>query len=160
MNFRTDARWLERQLATADDEQVGTLGSSLEELKRDIDRRSITPATISAAPTELGKVVRFVRERKGWSRQELASASQITEDEIEALETKADASPSPRALIKLADALDLSRSRMTQLAGFVNRRESALMTGERFAAQSNRIDTISDDEYETIRALVEVLSQK
>lgn len=160
MQFRTDAKWLERQLARGDDEQVGTACTSIEDLKRDIDRRSITPAIIAAAPTEIGKVVRFVRERKGLTRQELASVAHITEQEVEELETTEDARPSPRALINLADALELSRSRMTELAGFVRRHESSSSMRERFAAQSKRIDSISDDEYETIRALVEVLSQK
>ncbi len=160
MKFRTDAKWLERQLARGDDGQVGTAGTSLDDLKRDIDRRSITPATIAAAPTEIGKVVRFVRERKGLSRQELAAVARITEQEVETLETANDVHPSPRSLINLADALELSRSRMAELAGYVQKRESSAPTQERFAAQSKRIDAISDDEYETIRALVDVLSQK
>ncbi len=160
MNFRTDAKWLERQLARGDDEQVGTVGTSLDDMKRDIDRRSITPATIATAPTEIGKVVRFVRERKGLSRQELAAVAQITEQEVEALETAKDVRPSPRSLVNLADALELSRSRMTELAGYVQKRKSSAPMQERFAAQSKRIDSISDDEYETIRALVDVLSQK
>lgn len=160
MKFRTDAKWLERKLAVANDESVGTGGTSLDELKRDIDRRAITPATIASAPTEIGKVVRFVRERKGLSRAELAEIARIDEAEVASIETQLDAVLSPRALINLSDALELSRNRMKELAGFVTSRSVRSVVDERFAAQSNRIDSISDDEYETIRALVEVLSQK
>lgn len=160
MKFRTDAKWLERKLAIANDEVVGANGTSLEELKRNIDRRAITPATIAAAPTELGKVVRFVRERKGLSRAELAALAHIAEIEVTSIETQLDATLSPRALINLSDALELSRSRMKELAGFVRSRPVSSSREERFAAQSKRIDSISEDEYETIRALVEVLSEK
>jgi transcriptional regulator with XRE-family HTH domain len=160
MKFRTDAKWLERKLAIANDEVAGANGTSLEELKRNIDRRSITPGTIAAAPTELGKVVRFVRERKGLSRAELAEVARISEIEVTSIETQPDATLSPRALINLSDALELSRNRMKELAGFVRNRSVSSSREERFAAQSNRIDSISEDEYETIRALVEVLSEK
>ena len=160
MKFRTDAKWLERKLAVANDEAVGADGTSLEDLKRDVDRRAITPATIAAAPTELGKVVRFVRERKGLSRTELADIARVDEAEIAAIETQFEATLSPRALINLSDALELSRNRMKELAGFVRSRSASVSADERFAAQSKRIDSISEDEYETIRALVDVLSQK
>lgn len=160
MSTKTDPTWLERKLAIAVDEDVDTAGTSLEDLKREIDRRSVTPATIAAVPTELGKVIRFVRERNGLTRQKLAEVADIDEGEIVALETNANATPSPRSLIQLADALELSRQRMKELAGFATRNETNGNNSYRFAAQSNRIDAITDNEYETIRALVEVLSQK
>lgn len=160
MKFRTDAKWLERKLAVASDEVVGTDGTSLEDLKRDVDRRVITPATIAAAPTELGKVVRFVRERKGLSRTELADIARVDEAEITSIETQSGATLSPRALVNLSDALELSRNRMKELAGFVRSQSARASAEEPFAAQSKRIDSISEDEYETIRALVDVLSQK
>jgi len=160
MKIKTDANWLERRLAVAIDEDIDTMGTSLEELKREIDRRSVTPATIAAAPTEFGKVIRFVRERKGLTRQKLAEAAQIDENEITSLETEANARPSPRAVINLADALELSRNRMKELAGLATSNQESSCSHLRFAAQSNRIDSISENEYESIRALVEVLSQK
>jgi transcriptional regulator with XRE-family HTH domain len=160
MKLKTDVNWLERKLAVAIDEDVDTAGTCLEDLKRLIDRRSVTPATIAAAPTELGKVIRFVRERKGLTQDKLAEVAKIDKDEIVSLETKQDARPSPRALINIADALELSRSRMKVLAGFTTNAGESVCADYPFAAKSNRIDSVSEDEYESIRALVEVLSQK
>lgn len=159
MKFKTNAKWLERQLAKADDQHIETAGISLEELKVELDRRTVTPAAIVSSASEFGKVIRFARERKGLTQKALADVAQLDPEELLALETESDARPSPRALVNLADALELSRSKLKDLAGFVVQRNEPA-NPLKFAAHSNRIDSISDDEYESIRALVEVLSQK
>lgn len=161
MKFTTDAKWLKQKLSVCDDAHVAAGGTSLSELRAAVDRRTVTPATVGSAPTDLGRVVCFVRERKGLSRSQLADIAKLTEQEIIAIETVVNPDPSPRALVYLADALELSRSRLKELAGFV--RSSAQTANDHrllFAARSRSVDSVSDDEYEAIRALVDVLSEK
>ena len=162
MELKIDKEWLARKLERADDVEAGAGGTPLDELKKNVERRVVTPSVLAAAPTEFGKVVRFVREEKGFSRRELAVRATIGEDEIEAIESQADYSPSPRVVVYLAEPLGLSPDRLKELAGHVKAKQSGVTNAPqtRFAAKSKSVDTISDDEYEAIRALVEVLSEK
>jgi transcriptional regulator with XRE-family HTH domain len=103
-----------------------------------------------------------VREKKGISRHELATLASLSDEEIEVIETRVDYVPSLRSVIYLADALELSRDRLKELAGLIARTSADTQQSSeyRFAASSNPIDSISDEHYEAIRALVEVLSEK
>jgi transcriptional regulator with XRE-family HTH domain len=162
MKFKIDKEWLDRKLAKADDANASAGGTSFEEMKKNVDRRVVTPSSIAGARSELGKVVRFVREKKGISRHELATLASLSDEEIEVIETRVDYVPSLRSVIYLADALELSRDRLKELAGLVARASTGTQQSSeyRFAASSNPIDSISDEHYEAIRALVEVLSEK
>jgi transcriptional regulator with XRE-family HTH domain len=162
MKFAIDQEWLNRRLENADDTEAAAGGTSFAELKKQVDRRMVTPCVIAAAQSELGKVVRFVREQKGITRRDLAEQTGLSEEEIEDVETRRDCTPSLRGIIYLADGLGLSRNRLKELAGYVTSRRVGTEqdSRQRFAANSKSVDTISDAEYEAIRALVEVLSQK
>jgi transcriptional regulator with XRE-family HTH domain len=161
MKLKINKEWLDRKLATADDAEAGAAGTSFDELKKNVERRTVTPSVIAAAQSELGKVVRFVREKKSMSRRELADRTTLGEEEIEAIETRRDFTPSLRAVIYLAEALDLSTDRLKELAGHVaSGGVSSEHARHQFAANSKSIDTVSEEEYEAIRALVEVLSEK
>ncbi len=162
MELKIDKEWLARKLERADDVEAGAGGTPLDELKKNAERRIVTPSVLAVASTEFGKVVRFVREEKGFSRRELAERATISEDEIEAIESQADYSPSLRAVTYLAEPLGLSPDRLKELAGYVKASQSGVANAPqyRFAARSKSVDTISEEEYEAIRALVEVLSEK
>lgn len=158
MKFEISREWLLEKLAQGDDTNVGAGGTSLEQFKKDIERRMVTPSVFADVPTELGKAVRFVREQKGWTRSELADLADIDEAEVESIETRSDFDPKPRTVTQLADACHFSRERFIQLA----KHRTMLAANEssvRYAAKSNGTESVSDDEYQAIRALVEVLSK-
>lgn len=158
MKFEMSKEWLARKLAHCSDGYAGAGGTSLEEFKKDVELRTVTPAVLADVPTELGKAIRFVREQKGWTRAELAALADIDEVEVESLESQKEYNPTPRTVIKLADVCHFSRKKFTELAG--HRSTSAANdSAVRFAAKSGHLGTITDDDYEAIRALVEVLSQ-
>ena len=158
MKFEISREWLLEKLAHCDDTKVGAGGTPLAEFKKDVEQRTVTPSVLTNVPTELGKAVRYVREQRGWTRSELADLADIDEAEVESIETKIDFDPKPRTVTQLADACHFSRERFIQLA----KHRSKLAANEpsvRYAAKSNGTDTVSDAEYEAIRALVEVLSK-
>lgn len=158
MKFEMSKEWLARKLAHCDDAYVGAGGTSLDEFKKDVEQRTVTPAVLSDVPTELGKAIRFVREQKGWTRGELAALADVDEAEVELLESQRDYNPKPRTVTQLADACHFSRKKFIELAG--HRSASAANDPTvRFAAKSASLGSITDDDYEAIRALVEVLSQ-
>lgn len=162
MKFKFDKEWLARKLERADDAEACAGGTPLDEMKRNVERRVVTPSVLAAAQSELGKVVRFVREMRGLSRRDLAGLATLGEDEIEAIETQQGYSPSLRAVVYLAEPLGLSRDRLKELSGYVktDRPDAANTSQYRFAANSKPIGSVSEEEYEAVRALVEVLSEK
>lgn len=158
MKLHISREWLEQKLQQGDDANVGAGGTRLEQFKKDMRQRTVTPAVLAAAPTELGKVLRFVREERGWTRSELAELADVDEADIEALETRKDYDPTPRTVGQLADACHFSRGKFIELAKHrqtVAANDSIL----RYAAKSNTTASVSDEEYEYVRALIEVLSQ-
>lgn len=140
MKFGITKEWLARKLAQADDTAAGAGGTDLERLKKETEGRTVTLTVFAETRSELGKVVRFIREQRGWSRQELADIAMINADDVAAIETQADYSLPPRA-VYLADALGLSRIRLQELVGHVRRDTSASNDMElRFAANPKVLD--------------------
>lgn len=158
MRFEVSREWLAKKLALCDDGNVAAGGTSFEQFKKDIEERTVTPSVLSNVPTELGKVVRYVRERKGWTRAELAELADIDEAELELLETQSNYDPRPRTVVQLADVCHFKRDSFIELAK--HRLKAA--NGDnfvRFAAKSKSTESVSDIEYEAVRALVEYLSK-
>jgi len=160
MKLQICQEWLERKLQQSDDAEVTAGGTSLEKFKRDLQQRTVTPTTLAQVPTELGQVVRFVREQRGWTTSELASLADVDEADIEAIETQKAYDPTPRTVGQLADACQFSRARFIELAKHRVESFSANDSIIRYAAKSKGTASISDDQYELIRALVEALSQR
>jgi len=159
MKLNISREWLESKLKQGDDADIGAGGTSLKQFKKDMQQRTVTPSVLAEVPTELGKVLRYVREQRGWTRSELADLADVDETEIESLETQATYDPAPRTVGQLADACHFSRKKFIQLA---NHRLTVAANDDqvRYAAKSKGTASVSDDQYELIRALVEVLSQK
>lgn len=158
MKLHISREWLGRKLRQGDDADVGAGGTRLEQFKRDMQQRTVTPAVLAEVPTELGKVLRYVREARGWARSELAELADVEEADIEALETRKNYDPTPRTVGQLADACHFSRSKFIELANHrlaVAANDSVL----RYAAKSKGTAAVSDEQYEYVRALIEVLSQ-
>lgn len=159
MKFEISREWLLEKLTHCDDTSVGAAGTPLEQFKKDVEQRTVTPSVLRNVPTEFGKAVRYVREQRGWTRYELAELADIDEADIECIETRFDYDPKPRTVTQLADACRFSRDRFIQLA----KHRAVLVANDesvRYAAKSKGTDSVSDAEYETVRALVEVLSKQ
>lgn len=88
----------------------------------------------------------------------MAELADVDEAEIDALETLTNYDPAPRTVGQLADACHFSRSKFVELANH-RLKVAANDSVVRYAANSKGTDVVSDDQYELIRALVEVLTQ-
>lgn len=159
MKFQITREWLEEKLARCDDTNVGAGGTPIEQFKKDVEQRTVTPSVLANVPTELGKAVRFVREQNGWSRAELAELAAIDEVDLESIETREDYDPKPRTVTQLADACHFSRGRFIELARH-RTAQAANESSVRYAASSKGTHAVTDAEYEAVRALVEVLSKQ
>lgn len=158
MKFEITHNWLEKKLAHCGEDSIAAGGTPFEQFQKDVEQRTVTPAALENVPTELGKVVRYIREQKGWSRAEMAELADIDEADLESIETLSTYDPRPRTVIQLAEVCRFKRNEFVQLARHrivAAANDNAL----RFAASSNGTESVSDEEYDAIRALVQVLSQ-
>jgi transcriptional regulator with XRE-family HTH domain len=162
MNFETMREWLTRKLTHADDTMAAAGGTSLENLEQDVRLRTVTPTVLAEVPTEIGKVVRYVREQRGWTRRDLAELADIDEIEITRVETMEGHDLSPRSLVNMANVCGFSISRFQQLARHVEVRSNYITPqhGLRFAARSKNIGSVTQEELDAVSALVATLSEK
>jgi transcriptional regulator with XRE-family HTH domain len=159
MKFHMTSEWLAKKLAEGDDIDVGAGGTRLEDLKREVARKTVTPTVLASAPTDIAKVVRFVREQRGWTRTDMAQLADIDAAEVESIETNPGFDPEPRTVAQLADLCGFSAVLFAELAN--HRRPTAANTPTfAFAASSKGTGSVSDDEYAVVCTLIEVLSQR
>lgn len=162
MKFENTREWLARKLAHADDTDVAAGGTDFEKLRRDAEARTVTPSVFADVPGQIGRVVRYIREQRGWSQREMADLAAIDEGDVVKIETLAGYQLAPRTLMNLADICGFSRRRFQLLANHIvpNENHTTNIDLLRFAARSKNIGSISVEELEAVRVLVEVLSGK
>lgn len=161
MNFETMREWLARRLAHTDDTAVAAGGTSLDDLRQDAQARTVTPAVLAAVPSQIGKVVRYVREQRGWTRRDLADLADVDEAEIARIESDDDVTIPPRSLVNLARVCGFSVLRFQELAKHVSPRlDVSSEPSLRFAARSANVGSVTASEFEAVRALVEVLTDR
>ncbi|MFD1122442.1 helix-turn-helix domain-containing protein [Methylophilus flavus] len=157
MKFIFSDEWLDRKLKQCDDINVAVSGPTLEEFNKIVEQRTVTPQALDKVPTQLGKVVRFVREKRSWTVAEMAELADVDVSDIQAVETLPEYKLHPRTVIRLASVCQFSKDKFIEFAGH---RIPANDDQLRYAARSKGTSTISDEEYEVVRALVETLSDQ
>ncbi|SDI30230.1 helix-turn-helix domain-containing protein [Alteribacillus bidgolensis] len=70
--------------------------------------------------SDIGKYIRKAREEKGISARELSRRSGISQGYISQIETGKHSTPKKSTVIKLADALKISRVEPLRIAGFLD----------------------------------------
>lgn len=162
MSFESMREWLARKLAHNDDTGLVAGGTSLESLRQNAEARTVTPAVLAEVPTEIGKVVRYVREHRGWSRRDLADLADIDEIDVTRIETVVEYVPTPRTVVNLANVCGFSTLRFQQLAKHISIHEHHADNAEhfRFAARSKNVGAVTPEELNAVRALVAALSEK
>jgi transcriptional regulator with XRE-family HTH domain len=161
MNFESVRDWLARKLEHADDSEVGSGGTSLAALREDAGARTVTPGALADVPTEIGKAIRYVRERRGWSRCELAELADIDESDVLTIETSPHPVVAPRTVSNLARVCQFSTQRFQLLANHIALHESTAANDAsvRFAARSGNISSVTRQDLEAVRLLVVSLSE-
>jgi transcriptional regulator with XRE-family HTH domain len=149
-------------------ELIGTTQSVISRLEdADYDGHSLTMLTriasalnqkltvvMSARDPELSdlrrafrRFVRMARKAHGWTPGELAERAQIDPMEVILMEENVGYRPTPLVLHKLSKAFGVPEQRLAVLAGAIRQApESFQQQASRFAAQSESIASLTDDE--------------
>lgn len=162
MQLKVTSEWLDRKLKKVDDSSVGVGCMTREEFAREAEAQRVTPSAIES-DNQLGRVVMFVREEKGWSQERLADLADIEKSEIISIETISSFVPKARTIYRLAQTLNFSHKKLMELVGLMEANPGVTEQKDayyRFAAHSRHVSELTGDDYDTIRTLVEVLSDK
>lgn len=107
----------------------------------------------------LAKLVEFWRRAKRLSVEELAANSGLTEEEVLNAE-EGDTIPEPRVLHALSEVLNVSYEKLLHLAGHKTDRDESVETAAiRFAARSESMERLNQQEEEALHDFIRALAE-
>jgi HTH-type transcriptional regulator, competence development regulator len=152
----------ERFLAAIDqagDHEVGVGYLSNDAIVGEQEQRSFMEAT-RFEPTQLafGRLMNLMRRQKVWSMSKLAAEARIDIEEVLQIENDHDFRPEQRTVYQLAQVFSVSPKALMQLSGNAIPRAEVMQEAVRFAAQSEPISRLSDEEAKEVERFVAVLN--
>lgn len=144
--------------ATSIDETCVSVGGLADNLGM-LDTPCIPTAAPSVGPKAVARLVEFWRRSKQLSVTQLAEAARLDEAEVYVAE-HGESVPEPRVLYALSEVLEVSYEKLLYLTGHATDRNETLQhEAIRFAARSESMDKLSQEEeaalHDFIRALAE-----
>jgi hypothetical protein len=107
-----------------------------------------------------GKLVELMRRSKGWTIERLACEADLDLVDLVVIEDDHTTLPEPRAVYQLAQVFELPQARLLQIAGLSRQRDPALQRDTlRFAARSQSIAQLSEDEQRALDEFVSVIAR-
>ena len=108
-----------------------------------------------------GRFVRLSRRKQGMSVEALAQRADVELAELLTIEENNQYKPDLRTVYQLANFFGVSRSNLLQIAGLTAPKDTQLMTeAVRFAARSESVAALTDEERAALDAFVSVLSEQ
>ena len=102
-----------------------------------------------------------MRRGRGWSVEKLADNADIEVGEILSIEEDAHYFPDIRTVYQMADVFSVSQIRLMELSGLSKPKDVRFVEDAvRYAARSESIAALSDEEQAALDGLISVLSEK
>ncbi len=117
--------------------------------------------TQEEARLALGRFVNLIRRREQMTIEQLAESADIEIGELMSIEADSTQLPEPRTLYQLAQVFSVSHTKLMRLSGLTQTKEEGFV-GEavRYAARSESLEDLNDDERKALDGLIAVLSEK
>ena len=151
--YRPDRQWYARMIQeTMDDDFV--IGPSAQPATKEED--SQPPITVA-----FGQLVRFSRRAKKLSAEELAKKLSVDSEEIQQIESDPSYRARPRTISNIASFFDLPLTELMKLAGAAVSNDDAFRSKAlKFAAHSDDMAALSNEEQELLRSFIRYLREK
>lgn len=108
-----------------------------------------------------GRFVELMRRRHGLTMEQLAEDADIEVSDLVEIEVDTRHKPEPRTVYQLAHFFKVPEKNLMQVAGLTVHRDSHLaQEGMKFAARSDPIAQLSQEERAALEAFVNILSEK
>jgi HTH-type transcriptional regulator, competence development regulator len=111
-------------------------------------------------PTQLafGRLMNLMRRQKAWSMDKLADEARIDIEEVLQIENDHDFRPEQRTVYQLAQVFSVPPKALMQLSGNAVPRVEVMREAVRFAARSEPMSRLSDEEAKAVESFVAVLN--
>ena len=151
--------WLRRKIA-ADSEIDIEAGRPLSIENQEHDVAVIGEQKAVQLRVALGVLVRQLRLRDQLSIAELAQRAQVSEDELRRVEHDPHYTARPRLIFQLSRYFNVSLSKLSQIAGATHAVNRSLYNkAVRYAARSDDMSALTDEELRDLDAFVAVLRE-
>jgi transcriptional regulator with XRE-family HTH domain len=108
-----------------------------------------------------GRFVRLMRRNQKLSLEKLAEDARVEVTELVGIEEDTRHRPDPRTVYQLANHFGIPTAKLLQLAGLKKPKDSHLIEEAiRFAARSDPVESLNDEERAALEAFVSVLSDR
>lgn len=145
-------------------DQIVSAGLASRDPRQDEQPQSVAPAVQSAAEETriaFGRFVTLMRRQRALSIEKLAETAELDVGELVSIEDDLHYMPEPRTVFRLAQAFDVSQQRLMQLAGLASADDAHFrQEAVRFAARSESVQKLTDQEQAALEAFISVLSQR
>jgi HTH-type transcriptional regulator, competence development regulator len=111
-------------------------------------------------PTHLafGKLMHLMRRQRAWSMDKLAEEARIDIEEVLQIENDHDFKPEQRTVYQLAQVFSVPPKALMQLSGNAAPRVEVMREAVRFAARSEPMARLSDEEAQAVESFVAALN--
>jgi transcriptional regulator with XRE-family HTH domain len=156
MKLERSKEWYERRIALEGDVEIGA-GVPPNFRAKVAEASNVKPLDTRIA---LGTFVELWRRSRGWDAVKLAQEAGVNPEEVLEIERNPQAEPEPSAVYKLAGIFGLSPKPLLELAGLIEPRTPHLREAAvRFAARSESIAALNQNEREAFEAFVSAISE-
>ena len=108
-----------------------------------------------------GRFVKLMRRGRGWTVEKMAENADIEMGEILSIEEDAHYPPDIRTVYQIADVFSVSQSRLMELSGLSKPKDVKFVEDAvRYAARSESIAALSDEEQAALDGFISVLTEK
>lgn len=150
-------------MARARREGDSVIGAGLLAFDPEPDERrlNVQAAVIEETRIAFGRFVKLMRRRRGLSLEQLAQAADLDTGELIEIEGDVHYVPEPRTVFKLAQTFEVSQQRLLQLAGLAVANDAGFrQEAVRFAARSESVQNLTNEENSALEAFIAVLSER
>lgn len=129
------------------------------------DRSQVVAPVVQPAAEEtriaFGRFVTLMRRQRALSIEKLAETAELDVGELVSIEDDLHYTPEPRTVFRLARTFDVSQQRLMQLSGLASADDAHFrQEAVRFAARSESMQQLTDQEKSALEAFIAVLSQR
>ena len=158
LHFSRD--WLRRKISSDPEVEIEAC-SALSALSTGARELVVSERNVVQLRLALGVLVRQLRLRKRLSIKDLAQKAQISEDEIRSVEHDPHYTAKPYFLFQLSEFFEVPLTKLSQMAGATHAINRSLYNDAvRYAARSDDLDSLTDEELRDLDAFVALLQDR
>jgi len=158
MNIELTNQWIANMAEREGDAEIGAGLLACDPVYRASVDAGQTPEESRLA---LGRFVNLMRRHQHMTIEQLAESADVEIGELMSIEADSPQLPEPRTLYQLAEVFSVSHKKLMGLSGLTRTKEAGFISeAVRYAARSESLEDLNDEEQAALDGLITVLSEK